>query len=306
MINPLWLRTFCTLVESGHFTRTAEQLHMTQSGVSQQIRKLEQQLGAELLIREGKQFTLSDAGQRLYSEALSVLQSLSELEQSVAEDDPHSGLVRVFSPGSVGLKLYPQLLSLQEKHPDLVIDHRFAPNVDVENAIADAKADVGSMTSKSNLAEVTTEAIAEEPLLLVMPSGIDGDGGDVNEKSRVVNDTPEWAVLESLGFIDHPDAAHHANLLLSANYPQFEHSDAFTKRGGSNQIGLILEPVSCGLGFTVLPAHAVAAFPKPELIRAYRLATPVSETLYLCHRRHKTLAKRVQTVIAEARRCLSS
>ncbi|WP_350608878.1 LysR family transcriptional regulator, partial [Pseudoalteromonas sp. AC40-MNA-CIBAN-0181] len=38
MINITWLRTFCTLFEVGHFTRTAERLHMTQSGVSQHIR----------------------------------------------------------------------------------------------------------------------------------------------------------------------------------------------------------------------------------------------------------------------------
>lgn len=48
MINTSWLRTFCTLVEVGHFTRTAERLHMTQSGVSQHIHKLEEQLGTEL------------------------------------------------------------------------------------------------------------------------------------------------------------------------------------------------------------------------------------------------------------------
>ena len=34
MINPLWLRTFCTLIDEGHFTRTAERLHMTQSGLA--------------------------------------------------------------------------------------------------------------------------------------------------------------------------------------------------------------------------------------------------------------------------------
>ncbi|MEE3118022.1 MAG: LysR family transcriptional regulator, partial [Pseudomonadota bacterium] len=66
MINPVWLRSFCTLVEVGHFTRTAEQLHMTQSGVSQHVRKLEEQLALSLLVRQGKQFTLTDAGRRLY------------------------------------------------------------------------------------------------------------------------------------------------------------------------------------------------------------------------------------------------
>ena len=57
MINPVWLRSFCTLVEVGHFTRTAEKLHMTQSGVSQHVHKLEAHLGQQLLIRQGKKFT---------------------------------------------------------------------------------------------------------------------------------------------------------------------------------------------------------------------------------------------------------
>ncbi len=65
MINTLWLRSFCTLVELKHFTRTAERLHMTQSGVSQQIRKLEEQLGVVLLKRQGKTFSLTEAGERL-------------------------------------------------------------------------------------------------------------------------------------------------------------------------------------------------------------------------------------------------
>ncbi|MGY0583116.1 MAG: LysR family transcriptional regulator, partial [Paraglaciecola chathamensis] len=52
MINPIWLKTFCTLVDLGHFTKTADVLFMTQSGVSQQIKKLEEQLATPLLIRE--------------------------------------------------------------------------------------------------------------------------------------------------------------------------------------------------------------------------------------------------------------
>jgi len=106
------------------------------------------------------------------------------------------------------------------------------------------------------------------------------------------------------GFIDHPDGSHHPSLLLSANYPEFQHSNLFIRKGFSNQIGLILEPVSRGLGFTILPAHAVEAFQRPEQIKAHRLANPVSETLYLCALRNRTLQKRVETVIAEARRRL--
>ena len=63
MINPTWLNTFCTLVEVNHFTQTAERLYMTQSGVSQHIKKLEQQVDCALLERHGKQFTLTVQGQ---------------------------------------------------------------------------------------------------------------------------------------------------------------------------------------------------------------------------------------------------
>lgn len=289
MMNITWLRSFCTLVEVGHFTRTADRLHMTQSGVSQHVRKLEEQLGTELLVREGKQFSVSDTGERLYAEARDILLKLSNLEQRVRADPPYEGIVRVMSPGSVGLKLYPHLLALQSKHPKLIIDYRFAPNSDVEIAIAESTVDIGFMTSKSALAEVSCTHVAEESLLLVTPAAVK---------------EPDWESLMALGFIDHPDGSYHANMLLGANYPKFQHSHQFTTKGFSNQIGLILEPVSMGLGFSVLPAYAVEAFHKPAHIKAHRLCNPVSEALYLCSRRHRSLQKRVETVITEARRWL--
>ncbi|GAA3713085.1 LysR family transcriptional regulator [Oceanisphaera sediminis] len=289
MINPVWLRSFCTLVEVGHFTRTAERLHMTQSGVSQHVRKLEEQLARPLLIRQGKQFTLTEAGERLYREAKEILRSLANLEQLVGEDPPHEGLVRLMSPGSVGLKLYPHLLALQCRHPGLIIDYRFAPNADVEKAIASDALDVGFMTRLATLDEVRCQPVAEESLLLVTPAAVKD---------------PSWSTLLQLGFIDHPDGAHHAGLLLGANYPEFQHSNLFEKKGFSNQINLILEPVSRGLGFTVLPAHAVAAFQQPERVNSHPLRHPVSEILYLGVNRNRALPNRVKTVMAEARKWL--
>ncbi|WP_286237879.1 LysR family transcriptional regulator [Neptuniibacter halophilus] len=289
MINVNCLRSFCTLVEVGHFTRTAERLHMTQSGVSQHVRKLEEQLGTELLLREGKQFSLTGAGQKLYRESREILQALSNLEQKVREDAPYEGVVRLMSPGSVGLKLYPHLLALQSRHPGLAIDYRFAPNSDVERAIVESAIDIGFMTSKSMQAGVCSRVIAHEPLLLVTPDTVEH---------------PDWARLLEMGFIGHPDGEHHAGLLLAANYPEFQHVQQFPFRGFSNQVGLILKPVSLGLGFTVLPAHAVEAFDCPDQIRVHQLPEPVSETLYLCSRYNRVLEKRMDTVIEAALRWL--
>lgn len=289
MINTTWLRTFCTLVEVGHFTRTAERLHMTQSGVSQHISKLEAQLDIALLIRQGKQFSLTDAGMRLYEESRDILLRLSNLEQRIGEDLAFEGHVRLMSPGSVGLKLYPHLLALQQQHPKLTIDYRFAPNADVEHAIANYDVDIGFMTATSTLETVSCTPVATESLLLVLPA--------------TANDL-SWETLMTLGFIDHPDGSHHAGMLLSANYPKFQHSNDFEKKGFSNQIGLILEPVSRGLGFTVLPAHTVEAFQKPWRIKSHCLSTPVSETLYLATSREHALPNRMHTVIENAQQWL--
>ena len=289
MINTTWLRTFCTLVEVGHFTRTAERLYMTQSGVSQHIRKLESQLRIDLLIRQGKQFSLTDAGEQLYREAEDILQRLSRLEQRIGEDSAYEGLVRIMSPGSVGLKLYPQLLTLQAQYPQLVIDYRFAPNTDIEQALSKHEIDIGFMTAISDDETLSCQPVAQEALQLVTP---------------VTMIEPSWEALTELGFIDHPDGAHHASLLLSANYPKFEHINGFNKKGFSNQISMILEPVSRGLGFTVLPAHAVAAYPNPQLLKCHQLPVSVSETLYLAIRRQQVLPNRMQTVINEVKKWL--
>ena len=145
------------------------------------------------------------------------------------------------------------------------------------------------MTDVSDDDTISCQPIAQEALILVTPA---------------TTIEPSWQQLKQLGFIDHPDGAHHAGMLLTANYDQFQHINDFDKKGFSNQIGLILEPVSRGIGFTVLPAHAVAAYQNPQNIKTHHLPIAVSETLYLAVRRQQVLANRVQTVINEAKKWL--
>lgn len=79
MINPLWLNTFKTLVEVGHFTQTAEKLYMTQPGVSQHIKKLEQACNCDLLSRENKSFELTEQGRIMYRYALKLEKDQEDL-----------------------------------------------------------------------------------------------------------------------------------------------------------------------------------------------------------------------------------
>jgi DNA-binding transcriptional LysR family regulator len=204
-------------------------------------------------------------------------------------DPTHEGIVRLASPGSVGLKLYPDLLNFQKRHPKLVIEYRFAPNGEIEKLIAEHKVDLGIMTCLSTLNDVILKPIAKEELLLVTPR-------DVLE--------PNWHQLLELGFIDHPDGAHHAGQLLSANFPEFQNTNQFKRSGFSNQINLILEPVSMGLGFTVLPSHSIGAFKEIEKVNVQRMNNIVSETLYMGLHINKFTPNRVNTVRREAEKCL--
>jgi DNA-binding transcriptional LysR family regulator len=277
MINPIWLKTFCTLAEVGHFTRTAQKLFMTQSGVSQHVKKLEQQLEIALLIRDGKSFSLTDAGLQLQQKGQALLNASDELEGLIKEDNEYAGCVKIASPGSVGLKLYPHLLDIQQAHPGLVIDYTFAPNKDIEQDLVNRKIDLGLITQLSQVSTLTSLKIADEPLVLLTP-----------DKVKSIH----WQTLIELGFISHPDAAHHGQLLLSENFTEFKHIEQLAHKGFSNQISLILTPVSKGFGFTVLPLYAAKAFAAQNLIKIHMLEKSVSESLYLCFNRRSNLTSR--------------
>ncbi|REL34227.1 LysR family transcriptional regulator [Thalassotalea euphylliae] len=284
MINLNLLRTFCTLVEVGHFTQTAERLFMTQSGVSQQIKKLEQSLKAQLIIREGKSFYLTQNGEQLYQQGQQLLTDANALSTSFTEDSHYQGKVSIMSPGSLGLKLYPYLLSIQKAHTELSIDYQFSSNRGIEQALTEHQLDIGLMTALPIGSDIIAQPLTQEPIVLVTPSQFEA---------------PDWQVLQTLGFIDHPDAQHHAQLLLPANFGEFEHISQFSIRGKSNQISLILTPVALGLGFTVLPLHAASAFSEQSAIRIHHLENSVSEQVYICHHRRAQAANRVAFIKRE-------
>lgn len=278
MINPVFLRTFCTLVETKHFTKTAEQLFITQSAVSQHLKKLEDLLGEPLIQKTEKGFVLTPTGEQTYQEAKQIVATLQGFKEKVTTDSEHVGVVKIMSPGSIGLRLYPQLLALQIQFPELIIHYQFAPNSSIIKALQQGDIDIGLVTENANSSLLNFEEIAQEPLQLVLPA----------EVKNATFDT-----LKQLGFINHPDGHHHANQLLKANFAEFTHIKDIKESGFSNQIGLILTPVSLGLGFTVLPQSAVASFAEPEKIHIHELEQPSMEPVYLVTQNIKRIAKRL-------------
>src|ERR1700726_1178721 len=91
------LRSFVSVVDSGGFTRAGERVHRTQSPVSQQIKRLEDDLGQPLLNRTGKDVTPTEAGERLLSYARRLL-SLAEEARDVLSRSGNEGAIRLGVP----------------------------------------------------------------------------------------------------------------------------------------------------------------------------------------------------------------
>src|SRR5580692_9534748 len=75
MLDTDQLRSFLAIVDSGSFTKAAERVHKTQSAVSMHIRRLEEQLGCALFIKQGRGTRLSEEGERLIDYARRIIQT---------------------------------------------------------------------------------------------------------------------------------------------------------------------------------------------------------------------------------------
>ncbi|WP_404840708.1 LysR family transcriptional regulator [Aeromonas media] len=85
MLDPHLLQSFVAIVETGSFTRAGERMHLTQSTISQQMRRLEQQLGCPLLDRSGRQVVTTSQGETLLGLARRILGLLARAGDRVGE-----------------------------------------------------------------------------------------------------------------------------------------------------------------------------------------------------------------------------
>src|SRR5260370_33341062 len=77
------LRYFCAVAETGSFSRAAEQSHVSQTSLSQQILKLEDELGARLFDRLGRSVRLTELGKTFLPRARAVLRELEAAKGAV-------------------------------------------------------------------------------------------------------------------------------------------------------------------------------------------------------------------------------
>ncbi|MBI3894416.1 MAG: LysR family transcriptional regulator [Acidobacteria bacterium] len=147
-MDILSLRLFRDLADSLSFTRTAEANSISQSAVSQQIRRLEQQLGVQLIEHHKRPLALTPAGQVYEKACRDILRRYEQMQASLeALKEEVGGPVRVASIYSIGL--YDMARHTEEfmrLYPKAKVHIEYLRTDKVYEAVRDGKADVGLLS----------------------------------------------------------------------------------------------------------------------------------------------------------------
>ena len=117
--NTQALRTFETAARLLNFTRTAEEVNLTQGAVSHQMRELEAFLDVKLFERQARGLALTDAGRTYLPFAREALERLRAGAQSLRRDRQNSVLTVTMSPNFANKWLVPRLGDFADSHPEI-------------------------------------------------------------------------------------------------------------------------------------------------------------------------------------------
>jgi DNA-binding transcriptional LysR family regulator len=142
MLDLELLRSFVSVVDAGGFTRAGERVHRTQSTVSQQIKRLEDDVGQPLLNRSGRDVTPTEAGERLLSYARRLL-SLAEEARDVLARPGNEGAIKLGIPEDfAAYRLTKLLATFSRSRPGLRLDVRADQSINLRRDLERGELDL--------------------------------------------------------------------------------------------------------------------------------------------------------------------
>lgn len=115
------LRTFEAAARHKNFTRAAEELHVTQTAVSHQVKQLEEWLGQPLFVREGRRMALTAVGRQMLDGTRDAFDLLAQTTADAVSSDADRRLTVSVPPEIAALWLMPRLQRLRNRHTDLEV-----------------------------------------------------------------------------------------------------------------------------------------------------------------------------------------
>jgi LysR family transcriptional regulator, transcription activator of glutamate synthase operon len=261
-----------TLAEERHFTRAAAREHIAQPALSQQIKRLEEELGLMLVERSTRQVKITDAGQLLVARARRILAETEaarvELESLKGVESGRVTVGAMHTMGPIDVSL--ALAIFHERHPGVELTVREQSSEELAAMLRDDELDLAflSVTERVESEGLGLHQLVSEELVAVLPT----DHRYADRRKL------QMGQLRDEEFISFREGARLRELLESAGqHAGFEPRVKLE----SNESGRIRRLVARGMGVAILPRSdavapgadvAVVALVEPKLSRDITLA----------------------------------
>ena len=280
-MNILKYMAFIKTAEYGSFTKAAEVLHYSQSGISRMIGDLEKEWRVTLLERSRWGVSLTSDGSRLLARAQKLCEEYRKLQMEV--DDLHgvqSGLIRIGIFSSVATHWLPNIIkAFQKDHPNIDYELLLGDYAEIEEWIAEGRVDCGFVRLPARPA-FETIPLARDDLLAVLP-----EGHPLAESERV----PASALCSE-------------PFILLERGARTDVTEIFEREGLSPRVRFttwddyaIMSMVESGLGISILPELILRRI--PYRIVEKKLAVPAYRELGLALRERESASLAVKKFI---------
>ena len=289
-MNLKQLDYFVHVAELGSFSKAALVLGIAQPALSRQVRLLETDLRETLLLRNGRGVVLTEAGRRLFSHGVAILQAVAEArdEMGATRDEP-VGRITIGMPPSVGRQLsLPLVEGFRRQLPRARLAIVEGLSMHIVEWIATGRVDIGLMYNPEAQPALEITPVIEETLCLVSPVG-QGAGGAVP-----LADLGRYPLIL-------PERGHTIRRLIET---QAALSGLTLQVAWEvSSIAAIIDMVAAGYGHAVLHASAVGASGRADSLTARPLVEPRIDTV-LCLAR--SVHKRATPLMLHAGRLLTA
>ncbi|MBQ4898401.1 LysR family transcriptional regulator [Paenibacillus sp. Marseille-P2973] len=278
------------IAEERNFSRAADKLHIAQPSLSQQLSKLEQELGVKLFQRNTSTVELTHAGASFIEHARKIMDAVQQLRQEMDDiSQLRAGRVVIGSMPITGSHLLPYVLpAFNAAYPDIQVTLLEDTSLNLEKLTAGGGTDLSLLSLPLQEPSLTYEPIGEEIIDLAVPpqhplAALESSSEGVSLEQ--LKDEPFIVLKKGQGFRKLT-----MDLCRGAG---FEPNVVFE----SNNIETVQSLVAAGMGITLVPRF-IARAKRSELIPVYiPLASSPSRTLVIAYRRGRYLSKAAEAFI---------
>jgi DNA-binding transcriptional LysR family regulator len=289
------LRYLVALAEERNFTRAAAREHIAQPALSQQIRRLEDELGLTLVERTTRQVTITHAGRLLLARARRILAEVEAAEVELLGvrglESGHVTVGTMHTMGPVDVSL--ALAIFHERHPGIELTVREQSSEELAEMLRNDELDLAflSVTERVESHGLGLHQLISEELVVVLPAGHRLAG----------RHSVRMADLRDEEFISYREGARLRELLVSAGREAGFHPQIKLE---SNESERIRRLVARGMGVAILPRSDAVA-PGAEVAAATLTDPPLSRDITLAWRQGRRHPPAVAEFLALARATFS-